>query len=133
MGNINIKKLNEIADKLLERAFIVEDLGKQLCAVLNGENKNTLTGVMNEIREYGDDYSETIIRLYRFHSILYRFGIERNVLDSIAYYMYELWEDADIAKEMSSKLIYTMTNLSQLIKDCKDIWKESLKQEEEKQ
>ena len=106
-------------------------MGKQLYAVLHGEKEETLTGVMNEIREYGDDYAEAIIRLYRFHSILNRFGIERHVLDSIAYCMYELWDDADIAKEMSSKLIYTMMNLSQLIKDCKEIWKESLEQEEE--
>ena len=129
MGNISIEKLNELADKLLGKAFIVEDLGRQLHAVLHEKKEETLTGVMNDFREYGDDYSETIIRLYRLHSFLFRLGIKYTEFDSVAYVMYELLDDADYAKKMPYDLIYIMANMSEYIARCKGMWEEELKAE----
>lgn len=125
-NKIDISKLNDFAGKVLERAFVVESLGKDLYAVLHGEKEETLTGMMYDFREMGDDYVEEILRLYRLQSVLNKADIECNVFDLIAYYMYELWDDADIAKKMPNELIYTMMNLSEFIKNYKEIWKEEL-------
>ena len=125
-NKIDIKKLNDFAGKVLERAFVVEDLGKELYAVLHGEKEETLTGVMNDFREMDDDYVEEILRLYRFQSVINKADIECDVFDLIAYYMYELWDDADCAKNMPNELIYTMMNLGEYIEKCKEVWEEEL-------
>ena len=125
-NKIDISKLNDFADKVLERAFVVEDLGKDLYAVLHGEKEETLTGVMNDFREMGNDYVEEILRLYRLQSVINKTDIECNVFDLIAYYMYELWGDADCAKNMPNELIYTMMNLSEFIERYKEMWEEEL-------